>query len=58
MNLLLGLASATERPFSKRAPVGHTWTHLPQLVHELAHITALGRTLYYLHALGYVVAVP
>ena len=32
MNLLLGLASATERPFSNKAPVGHTWTHLPQLV--------------------------
>ena len=24
--------SATDLPFSNRAPVGQTWTHLPQLV--------------------------
>ena len=29
---LVLVPAATGRPFSKRAPVGQTWTHLPQLV--------------------------
>ena len=30
-----GTRSPTARPFSLSAPVGHTWTHLPQEVQEV-----------------------